>query len=135
MECIKLNLFWLTDNVCSRLQYHILLDKPTSEDVQSIIKSQLQSIPYDENTVNIPHIATMLMGMNPSCADAEALCQKALFNAIREEIVTNNMNIKKVQLSHFNAALSELTGVSIDFYANSKPRQSEFVWSGSVNFS
>lgn len=134
--------------VCRRLQYHILLDKPTCEDVQCIIRNQIRSMPVDES-VNVLHTATLLMTMHPSCADAEALCQKALFGAIREHIHSScsggsgggddgdglGVENKKVKQSHFNQALSELTGMTLENIAGIRPREAVFQWSGGFNIS
>lgn len=134
----------LTIIVHRRLQYHILLDKPTCEDVQNIIRNQIRTMPVNES-VNVLHTATLLMTMHPSCADAEALCQKALFGAIREHIHQSNDSAeasssiavadRKVTQSHFNQALSELTGMSLDVIAGMKPREAVFQWSGAFNVS
>jgi hypothetical protein len=108
----------------SRLQYHVLLGKPSLQDVEAIVRRQMQRMPCAEaegEVVDVSLMCSHLMAFEPSCADAEALCHKALTAAIREEILRSmdsgdqdamgkSAPCRVVHQRHFDAALRELTG-------------------------
>ena len=135
---IVVGLFLLVLSVfLRRLQHHILLAKPTRSDVQRIVEQQMRRMPCDAD-VSALSAATVLMAMQPSCADAEALGHRALSGAIREEISASENGVpflagrRKVGQRHFVAALSELTGMSADHIARLGTVQTEFSWTGQV---
>lgn len=95
-----------------------------------------------EKGISLLSVATWLMAASPSCADAEALCHRALSCAIREEIsctevtggavAAERAGRREVKQRHFDAALSELTGISAAHLAQRSPIQSEFHWAGQI---
>jgi SpoVK/Ycf46/Vps4 family AAA+-type ATPase len=100
----------------------VFLGKPSLEDVDAIVRRQMQRMPCaeGEDIIDVPLLCSRLMYSEPSCADAEALCQKALTAAIREEILRSqeysehdsmdDAARRVVHQRHFDAALQELTG-------------------------
>jgi SpoVK/Ycf46/Vps4 family AAA+-type ATPase len=119
------------------------LDQPTSADVQAIVRLNMDRLSCaKEDDLDAAVMAAVLMTKRPSCADAEALCQRALALAIREEISSmeaeegegargSNMRRRLVAKRHFVAALSELTGMSgAQVDALWGQRSVPFAWTG-----
>lgn len=128
-----------------RLQHHILLDQPTSADVQAIVRMNLERLTCRvEEGLDAAVMATVLMTKRPSCADAEALCHRALTLAIRDEISAVEAEEetgvaaagradrrREVSKRHFVAALGELTGMSgAQVEALWDQRSTPFAWAG-----
>lgn len=133
----------LTDRfLFRRLQHHILLDKPSLGDVECIIRRAVERIPC-AGDVDVARLGAVLVTCRPSCADAEALCQRALSLAIREEIAILEAGDtaegrpdggRQVRMEHFLSALSELTGFSeAHIAALEKQRATPFEWSGNFH--
>eukprot|EP01034_Spumella_vulgaris_P023780 gene23780-30048_t len=104
-----------------RLQHHVLLGKPSLEDVRAIVARQMLRMPCanegDGEAIDLSSLCSRLMFVSPSCADAEALCHKALAAAIREQILASQavtggaLSARRVVCQrHFETALQELVG-------------------------
>lgn len=127
-----------------RLQHHILLGQPTRDDVEAIVRLNMRKLSCSvEPGLDAAVMTTILMMKRPSCADAEALCQRALALAIREEIETaekdsnletdsrDSGRLRMVSRRHFALSLSELTGVAADRVdALWDQRAAPFAWTG-----
>jgi SpoVK/Ycf46/Vps4 family AAA+-type ATPase len=100
-----------------RLHYHILLEKPTYDDVVDILELEIKrnnSSAYND-TVDIPLIATSIMRTSPSSSTVVSLCKQAIAYALREaitsqrelETVPGELNSKSIKVSqtHFSQVL------------------------------
>jgi SpoVK/Ycf46/Vps4 family AAA+-type ATPase len=156
---------------CGRLQHHVYLGLPTRSDIEAILSRRLRimssptvaagetgrdtvveqtgtrTIPCSGD-VSVVAIAEKLMSCKPCGADADGVCRKAVFAAIRRHIASSSALppssgnpagdspialLRTVTADDFAVALAEMCPAPA---ANAfKFDSPQFVWTGSTKFS
>lgn len=78
-----------------RFEEHLLLDLPSMDDIENMLKMFLDKVPLDSD-VNIHDIAELLKELNACTADVKGLCSEACLNAISK--VDESANIPDLVL-------------------------------------
>jgi len=78
-----------------RFEEHLLLDLPSVDDIEEMLKMFLEKVPMDCE-VNLHDIAELLEELKACAADVKGLCSEACLNAISK--VDESTNISQIAL-------------------------------------
>jgi AAA family ATPase len=89
-----------------RLHEHILMDTPTAEDLEDILRLRLVKIPVHP-ALSLRDLASSLLRRGATGADVEGLCREAFMIAMRSSQTAEALFVSQ---SNFDLAISEMFG-------------------------